>query len=244
MSARGFVPGRSFAAAAVAAVLGLTATVGVMAAVPHVGDIDFKVMRGDSPLGDHRLSFSRQGETLNVEIAVDLGVDFGPFRVYEYTHRNREVWRDGELVRLNSETDDNGESYFVHVERTPEGLRVETRDGVTLASGDVVPTSYWNYDIVEADKVLSTQRGEILEVSTELVGEEEIWVEGEAIPARHYRMTGELELDLWYDADDQWVKTAFVVRGEQIEYFRGGLPEDFEKASFFLRQSVNGASES
>ncbi len=237
MSVRSFAPRRAAMAAVAAGAIGLTASAAVLASVPHDGDIGFKVVRGDSPMGEHRLSFARSDAGLEVSINIELGVDFGPFTLYEYTHQNREVWQDGRLVSLTSRTNDNGEEHFVRVERTDEGLRIETEDRVTTAPADIVPTSYWNYEIVKADQVLDTQKGRILEVSTRLMGSDEVWVEGQAIPARRYQMTGDLNLDIWYDADNEWVKTAFEIKGEQIEYFRGGVPEDLEQASFFLREA-------
>lgn len=239
MSVRSFAPRRAAMAVIAAGAIGLTASVAVLASVPRDGDIGFKVVRGDSPMGEHRLSFARSDAGLEVSIDIELGVDFGPFTVYEYTHQNREVWQDGQLISLTSQTDDNGDEHFVRVERTDQGLRIETKDGVTTAPGDIVPTSYWNYEIVQADRVLDTQKGRILEVSTRLMGGDEVWVEGQAVPARRYQMTGDLNLDIWYDADNEWVKTAFEIKGEQIEYFRGGVPEDLEQASFFLRDEQN-----
>jgi hypothetical protein len=216
----------------------------VVASVPRDGDIDFQVVRGgDSPMGEHRLTFRQSDEGMQVDVSIDLDVDFGPFTVYEYEHSNREVWQNGQLVSLTSETNDNGDDYFVRAERTNDGLRVESQDGVKTVPADILPTSYWNYDIVEADRVLDTQKGRVMEIETRRVGEAEIWVDGRRVPARHYRMTGDIKLDLWYDADNQWVKTAFVVRDEQIEYFRGGLPEDLEQASFFVGPKASGGAD-
>ena len=206
-----------------------------VASVPKDGGLDFRVLRGDSPLGEHRLSFVERDGALEVLVLIDLEVKVGPFTFFSYSHENREVWQDRQLVSLSSTTDDDGDDYFVRAERTPEGLRVETKNGTEIVPEMLLSTNYWNYDIVKAERLLDSQKGKVREVSSRFLGETDVWVDGEVIPARHYRMSGDLEIDLWYDADNEWVKTAFEIKGEQIEYFRGGVPEDLAQLSFFAR---------
>lgn len=207
-----------------------------VASIPTDGGLDFRVLRGDSPLGEHRLSFTERDGQLEVLVTIDLKVTVGPFTFFRYSHENREIWRDGQLVSLVAETNDDGDDYFVRAQQTPEGMRIETKDGKEVVPTSLLSTSYWNYDMVEAERLLDTQKGKVREVSTELVGPSDVWVDGEVIEARHYRMSGDLDLDIWYDANNEWVKTAFEINGEQIEYFRGGIPEDLERVSFFAGQ--------
>src|SRR5229473_1665183 len=44
---------------------------------------------------------------------------------YRYIHSGREVWNGDTLQALDSETDDNGKKYKVHVQRGANGLTVE-----------------------------------------------------------------------------------------------------------------------
>ncbi|WP_119168085.1 DUF6134 family protein [Algihabitans albus] len=229
MSLKKSRPVRALIVGSLAAALCLPA----VASIPEDGGLDFQVLRGDSPLGEHRLSFIERDGALEVLVTIDLEVTVGPFTFFRYSHENREIWRDGQLVSLVAQTDDDGAEYFVRAEQTPDGIRVETKDGTQIVPAYLLSTSYWNYEIVEAERLIDTQKGKIREVSTDLVGQMDVWVAGEVIPARHYRMTGDLEIDLWYDDHDEWVKTAFEVNGEQIEYFRGGVPDNLDQVSFF-----------
>ena len=54
---------------------------------------------------------------------------------------------------------------------------------------------------------------------TEL-GMTNIEVGGRQIEARHIRLEGSLTLELWYDANGEWVRSRFSARGQDITYVR------------------------
>ena len=76
---------------------------------------------------------------------------------------------------------------------------------------------------VYQDQMLSTETGEVLDIDVEMLGEETVAVNGQDIPATHYRIKSDLTVDLWYDNQSRWVKLAFEVRGQEIEYVLNDL---------------------
>ncbi len=68
--------------------------------------------------------------------------------------------------------------------------------------------------------MLNTQTGEIADVTLTKRGTETIEVAGNGLQAQRYRMYGDLDLDLWYAADREWVKIAFEIGGTQVDYVR------------------------
>lgn len=196
-----------------------------LAAIPSDGEMAFKVLRKDSDIGTHSISFRREGEDLHVEISIDLEVGFGPITLFEYTHRNHEVWRDGRLLRLDSRTNDNGDSHEVTVRRTDDGLRVEAT-GIEsyTAPANSIPTSYWHPDTVAQSRMINTQTGEMVDIDIEPAGEERIAVAGEIRRATKYEVSGDIDLRLWYDPEmeprGQLLKLAFTARGSEVEYKR------------------------
>lgn len=206
------------AGAAVAAMATSLSGRALAATLPPGMVLPFDVARGGSSIGEHRLRFSRDGNRLTVDIAIDLEVKVAFVPVYTYTHRNTEVWEDDKLVSMNSRTNDNGQDLRVSVQRTAEGLQVDGVEGRITAPADILTTSYWRYDTVNQTRLLDTQRGIIREVACEPVGQETVTAAGVSVPARHYRMTGDLKADLWYSQANQWVKLAFEVRGSEIRY--------------------------
>ena len=195
----------------------------LLARVPGTGRIEFDILREGSPIGRHGLSFRTDGPLLRVDIEIDIAVSLAFIPLFSYRHRNSEVWKAGRLVSLETETDDDGEPYRVSARAAPEGLRVEGSAGAYLAPAETIPTSYWNARTVRQTSLLDTQRGGLLEVRVVPAGEERL-ESGRA--ARRYRLSGGLDLDLWYSAAGEWLKIAFEARGAEISYAR--RPADAE----------------
>lgn len=182
--------------------------------------LGFWVMRDEEPIGVHKLKFSQVGEETHVEIEIDLKVGIGFITLFRYEHRNREVWRDGRLVALDSRTNDDGDDYWVKVRATDEGLSVEHQDGSYLAPAGTLSTSYWNKATVGQSRLIDTQKGRLLEVAVAPNGEESLALESGIVPARRYEMTGDLNLSLWYGPQDELMRIAFEARGADIDYDR------------------------
>jgi len=89
--------------------------------------------------------------------------------------------------------------------------------------------------------LLSIQHGRVLKVGFETLGEETIVSEGKQSIATHFAMRGDLDLDIWYDTQGEWVKLTFKVDNSDIEYRRVTVgPSDL--ASFVPLDQVPGVS--
>lgn len=188
-------------------------------ATPPSPAVSFRVERAGNPIGTHEIRFTRDGDTLRVAVDIDLAVSFGPITVFRYMHRNRETWREGKLVALESETNDDGKRYTVSAKATENGLRVtSSANGTFIAPEDIIPTSYWNPATLRQTRLLDTQKGRIIDVSIEETGAYEAAIAGRSVPVREYRMTGDLKLRLWYSGDGEWLNVMFGARGEEVGY--------------------------
>ena len=187
--------------------------------------IAFDVMRGDSPMGTHTITFERDGDRLVATTDVDLRVSFGPVTFFRYEHEAREVWMGDRLVSFTSETFKDGNDLEVEAERDGDELAI---DGMTSEEEPVSLTlpaslalsSHWRGYDPTASVIFNTETGQEMEVEIEELGTESITVMGREIEATRIRMAGSLTVDLWYGPDGEWVKCAFEARGETITYVR------------------------
>lgn len=197
----------------------------------------FKVMRNGVEIGSHRLGFTPTVEGLRVDVDVDLRVGLGrDVTLYRYRHAAHEIWRDGRLVRLNASTDANGKAHHVSIE--PAGTVLRARASVPRADGGMVeglaagnetriidlpatilPTSQWRRAMVERDSLFNTQLGKISSFRVERLGATQVVTECATLPATHYRLSGDLRLEIWFDDRDRWVKARFrAFDGSTIDY--------------------------
>ena len=187
----------------------------LLASVPQEGVIDFAVFRNGDRIGHHRVTFTPRGDELIVDIDIRLDVYVAFINFFAYHHRNREVWRAGELVSLDSTTDDNGKPNRVEVRRDgPAEVRVNGTSFSGLLAGNTLPTSYWNPATITAKSLINSQNGKLAEVTVEDLGDDRIEAAGRQIEARHYRLSGDVNVDIWYDKNGIWVKTAFKAPGD------------------------------
>ena len=125
----------------------------------------------------------------------------------------------GRLISLKSETDDNGEKQWVKAKATERALKVDSSSGSFEAPLGTFPTSYWSPQTISKSILLDTQHGKLLNVSVSPAVDEFLDTPLGKISTKRYNVAGDLRLSLWYSKAAGWVKTAFQVRGVEVEYF-------------------------
>ncbi len=178
----------------------------------------FTAYRNGSRLGFHRIDYSKDEDRLvaDIEIAFDVKLAFIP--VYRYRHRNREVWQAGQLISLETETDDNGEDHKVSAVRKEGRILVDGSEGRLDLPGDSQTTSYWNEASIERGQWIDTQSGKLVRSAVIKRPPEQVLVEGQNLEATRYDLDGDITCSLWY-ADGRWVRLLFVTEdGSEIVY--------------------------
>lgn len=196
----------------IAALCAFFAVLGNVAA----GDLStaFHIMWKGRPIGFHVVNVEKTHDGVRVDTRVEMRVKFGPIPLYRYSHRASEVWRNGTLYSLRSTTDDDGDEM---------SLQIWRQNGVLMGDGDAysgpapkgaVPSSWWNRELLGAKTILNTQNGEIIPVAIVDLGRTTLPGGGSA---DHFRVTGSLALDLWFDGA-RWIGSHVVIDGEELTY--------------------------
>ncbi|MBM3504628.1 MAG: hypothetical protein FJX65_12235 [Alphaproteobacteria bacterium] len=187
--------------------------------------LDFAVSRSGSTIGYHRLDFRDVGEETHVAVDVELQIKLGFVTLFRYEHHNREIWKAGRLLRLETKTNDDGTKYEVTGEQTSGGLRVKTLRGEDTYPAGTMSATYWNMATIKQHALLDTQRGGLLKVEVAPGPAEEVELgNGTKVQAKRYDLKGDLNITLWYTEDGRWVAMQFAARGSDISYtlFPGG----------------------
>ncbi|PPR62564.1 MAG: hypothetical protein CFH10_00782 [Alphaproteobacteria bacterium MarineAlpha4_Bin2] len=185
--------------------------------------LNFTVYRDDSPIGYHKFDFQPRGDVLQVDINVDLEVKLMFITAFKFTHVASETWEAGRLLRMESETDDDGDPYKVIVQRRGEGLLVEVNGEKRLASGDILPSNLWNRAILSKDKILHPILGKVLPLTVTKLGERDVEVPGSgSIVAEGFKIDGggQFQRELWYAPGGRLVEVGFNAPrdGSRITY--------------------------
>jgi hypothetical protein len=177
---------------------------------PPGKSLGFDVMRKGSKIGTHLLTFDQQGDNLTVHVDVELRVGLGFIVLFRYSHHATEVWKGGQLVSLDTVTNDDGAPNTVTGRRTADGFKVEgTKAHLYTAPEDALPATHWNRKMLDGP-MINTQDGRLLRPKITPMGNDLIPVAaGAKIRAQHFALSGDAILDTYYDGTPNWVGLNF-----------------------------------
>jgi len=194
------------------------------AAQGGAGDLLFTVLRFGDPVGHDVVSFTPRDDGLHVAVEMEAKVKFGFLTLFHYHHQSSELWREGRLVALDSSTYDNGKRYNVTVRPGEGGLVIDGPKGRFQVPPDTLPTSYWHPDTIRQSRLIDAGKGRVFDIVVAPGEIETVEAAGRTVQARRYGVTGNLTMSLWYTEDGHWVRTAFNMKGSDIELQLKGEP--------------------
>lgn len=181
----------------------------------------FRVLLGDSDIGEHRFTLAEQGEQRSMRIDAAFTVKLLGLTVYRYRHQATEQWAGDCLTGLSAETDDNGTALKVTAKPAAERmLAVESPQGTAQLGPCVMSFAYWNPAMLKQTALLNAQTGKLETVRIKLLGDESLSVRGQDVPARHYSIEGlERPIHLWYSPQGDWLALeSSVAGGKRLRY--------------------------
>jgi hypothetical protein len=167
-------------------------------------------------VGQHVITFSCDGDDLVVETTIEGEVKVLMVPLFTRDGSYREVWRGDRLIAFDSRIVDNGEVYEVRARANGDRTVIEGRRGQIEAPSTVVSNHPWNHEVVERTLLFDTQRGRLQEVEVTPAGTETVTVAGREVSAQKYRITGDLERELWYDDAGNWLQSRLEHDGAKI----------------------------
>ena len=186
---------------------------------PYGPSLAFAVYRNGEPIGRHTLAFQHSGQNLTVSTTIDFAVKILGVTAYRFTHRGREGWDGNAFQSASTQTDENGTRFTVRAQRTANGIDVQRTSGHEVMPAGTLPTSHWNVSQIGQTTLLNTQNGSQMRIQVTPLGREKVKTATGSLDANHYRYSGDLTKDQWFDDRGRWVKTVFKASdGSTIEY--------------------------
>lgn len=197
----------------------LAQPIGVDPIAAYGDKIIFDVFRKGSPVGTHEVNFSRDGDDIIANTRFEVTIKILIVPVYSYIYTSKERWRDGKLISLKADTNDNGDLSNLIVSRKNDVLSFSGSGGEFIASGNLYPTTHWNSGVIGSTQVINTITGKINDVELQNRGVAVIETQYGNIQATHFAYQGDLTTEVWYDKSGKWAKMRFPGKdGVMIEY--------------------------
>jgi hypothetical protein len=203
---------------------------------PYPPVVTFAVVRNGENIGKHVITFQQKGDSRIVTVNADITVKAMGVAAYHYVHRSNEVWVGDQLQSLQATTEDNGRKFSVSAQRAGANLKVEHTSTGPVASAaydgfqapdvsretlpaSTMPTSLWNFRYAKQSTLLNTQYGIPSRVTIVQGPKELVKTAKGSVEATRYTYSGDLHMELWYDARDRWVRGTFAaIDGSKVEY--------------------------
>jgi hypothetical protein len=184
------------------------------------GEYTFTVLSDGNPIGRHRIAFEYEGDRVEIREKTEIEISFAAIPLYTFEHHAEQLWRDGRAVRIDSTTNDNGEEFEITVRDTDEGYVRTVNGRVDRFDRSATVLALWNKETFKRGAFFSAVEDKTMRASFTYVGKERLTLAGRPVPVQHYRMTGDEEHELWFDAKGHLAKVAFRRYGSTVEYVR------------------------
>lgn len=166
----------------------------------------FRILRDGDDIGTHTLDAVSGPNGFEIDIRIRIAVKVLGITAYRYELDNREVWKDGRIVSVDSTVNDDGTSDRSNIKRKGDGLVVDGSRYSGPAPADAVTTSYYARPFIDRRPWISTQSGKPLTLDIAPDGR-----------ANWFRTSGELTTTLGYQGGE-WTGCEFDAGGEPGVY--------------------------
>jgi hypothetical protein len=156
------------------------------------------------------------GNRLVVATHVDISIEALVFTIFRFAHRSEEIWESGQLVSINSTTDDDGTALQVSGSVVDGGFRIVGANRPFQAARTLMTSdTLWDSRILRETKLLDAQRGGEMGLITRQLADELVDTPRGTVRAScHLVVTPLYAGQMFYDAEGRRVKALLELQGE------------------------------
>jgi hypothetical protein len=182
---------------------------------------DFVIWVDGKRGGEYHMTINRQDDgSVSMTGQADVSLSFFVVKKYIYTYRGTEGWsKDGVLTSFSSTANDDGKEYTVTAVPDGNGLRVKVNGQEKMSRADVWLTTYWRLPLPSqrngAVPLLDADTGRDINATLQYVGVSPVNFAGQAQNYARYRLSGGVQVDLWYDATERLVREEWIEDGHK-----------------------------
>ena len=194
--------------------------------VQHYEDlkrIEFDIYRNNKLIGTHIFSFKKLDGQLSVKSEINFKIKKFGIVLYTYNVEGTEIYEDGNLIKFNSKTNQNGKEKYVNMILENEEYTIDGSSYQGKVPEDYMLGTWWNHSIVKAEAQISAVSGRIIKQKVTFLGRETIKIGNENYDTLHFNFSStdkkltknkKLNTDVWYDEKTlNWVKATFKKNG-------------------------------
>ena len=189
----------------------------------NLNKIEFDIFRNNKHIGKHVFTFKKLDDQLEVESEINFQIKKFGVVLYKYHVKGIEYFKDGNLIKFNSKTNQNNKHKYVNIKLEGDELVVDGSSFKGKVPKNYLLGTWWNHSIVKADAQISAVSGRIIRQKVTFLGKKELNIDGKVYNALHFNFSStdkslskgkKLNTDVWYDEKTlNWIKATFKKKG-------------------------------
>ena len=190
----------------------------------NLNRIEFDIYRNNDHIGKHIFSFRKVDGQLVVESEINFQIKKLGIVLYKYHVKGAEIYKNGQLIRFNSKTDQNNKKKYVNMKLENGEYIIDGSSYKGKTPVEYVLGTWWNHSIVEAKAQISAVSGRIIKQKVTFLGKETIKLGDKSYETLHFNFSStdkklakdkKLNTDVWYEKKTlNWVKATFEKKGK------------------------------
>ena len=189
----------------------------------NLNRIAFDIYRNNKHIGKHVFTFTKSNDQLSVKSEINFVIKKLGIVLYKYHVIGTEIYKDGELSKFNSRTNQNGKEKYVNMKLENGEYIIDGSSYKGKAPKEHLLGTWWNHSIVKAAAQISAVSGRIIYQKVTFLGKENIKLGKKNYDTLHFNFSStdkklvkdkKLNTDVWYDEKTlYWVKASFKKKG-------------------------------
>ncbi len=173
---------------------------------------DFAIQMDGKPAGQFRMTITRQddGSATMLGAASYHAPALGGLLRRSCVWNCTETWKEDRLLILDSTSGDNSRRTAIAATADAGGLRLRVNGAERRARPDLWVTTFWRLPPVALRNrpvaLLDAETGRELTATLKYIDGNPLVKGGQSHPAAHYRISGQVQVDLWYDSLERLVR--------------------------------------
>ena len=187
--------------------------------IPKNNKAEFDIIRKVKKIGNYTILFSKEIDNLIIETNIEIEVKILFVTAYKFFHTSKEVWGNEKFISIEGYTDFEDErEYYIKAESKDDFLYASGMDGELKLEKNIIPSNYWNQEVMYQSEIFDTQKGIIRKLDVREDGNEKININGKDYSClkfilnatKHPKDKGLFpEYTLWYTQNKELIKFKF-----------------------------------
>ena len=188
--------------------------------IPKGNKATFDIIRKNKVIGTAETIFTQKDELLIVETNVVIAIKIFFFPAYNYTQISKETWSKDGFIEFDGYTKFEDErEYFITGKDSENKFVANGMDGKLFLDKNILPSNYWNKDVLKQKKMFDIQKGVVREIKVSKLEDETIEINKKRIITEKYLLDASTnpkdkgpfsQYTLWYAKNGELLKFMFI----------------------------------